>query len=267
MSRGVFLSLTFKCCNVSRTPLRPQNITGNEWYESFPELVNTLLITLAIATVKLWNTPFRGEAADVLLMTISGYLNKQRSVYARYSTIINSSGTGKSRMVDQVSTKIITIPMCLRGEGTKGLIFHPRSLLCILIFLSSKGFPPADSVLRNWLHQARGPENQNVVAKKLRGFLASLFSVTAKQLKVLQAELLSHGAAHMPELPKLTKEGFNKLPDSERDELVSLLKARQEILAAAFRDCMTRGQSFEDPNEYRRKFFQEVVDAADKVSF
>jgi hypothetical protein len=169
-------------------------------------------------------------------------------------------------MVDQVSMKILTIPMCLRGEGTKGLTFHPSLLSCILISLSSKGFPPADKALRNWLCN-NDSQSQSMVAKKLHGFLSSLFSVTTSRLKVLQTELLSHGAAHVPELPKLTKEGIRKLPDSERDELVSLSKARQEILAAAFRDRMTHGQTFEAPNEYRRGFFQDEVDAAEDVSF
>ena len=80
-----------------------------------------------------------------------------------------------------------------------------------------------------------------MVAKKLRRLLYALFSVTTTRLKVLQTELLSHGAAYLPELPKLTKEDINDLSDSERDELVSLSKARQEILAAALRDCMTHG--------------------------
>jgi len=35
---------------------------------------------------------------------------------------LNSSGTGKSRLVDEVSKSIITVPMCLRPEGSHGLI-------------------------------------------------------------------------------------------------------------------------------------------------
>ena len=103
--------------------------------------------------------------------------------------------------------------------------------------------------------------------KKLHGFLSSFFSVTTTRLEVLETELLSHGAAHVPELPKLTKEGIGKLPDGERDVLVSLSKARQEILAAAFRNRMTHGQISGAPNEYRQRFFQDVVDAAEEVSF
>jgi hypothetical protein len=40
--------------------------------------------------------------------------------YTRHAPIVNSSGTGKSRMVDELATQIITVPMCLREAGTQG---------------------------------------------------------------------------------------------------------------------------------------------------
>jgi hypothetical protein len=73
-----------------------------------------------------WEFEFKGVAAAVLLETISDLLNKERPVYARQTCIINSSGTGKSRMVDQVAMEIITIPMCLRG-GNGGFSSTPFS--------------------------------------------------------------------------------------------------------------------------------------------
>ena len=73
------------------------------------------------ATVEAWSSDFKGNAADVLLATISDYLNKDRKYYARLANVVNSSGTGKSRMVDEISRKIISVPMCLRGGGSKGL--------------------------------------------------------------------------------------------------------------------------------------------------
>src|SRR6266404_6949092 len=81
-----------------------------------------------IALVDSWNATFRGSAAKVLLMTVSTYLDKRRDVYARYTSMVNSSGTGKSRMVDEVATKIVTIPMCLREEGSIGSSFLPSSI-------------------------------------------------------------------------------------------------------------------------------------------
>ena len=73
------------------------------------------------ATIQAWSSDFRGSAADVLLVTISDYLDKERECYARLTSIVNSSGTGKSRMVDEISRKIITVPKCLREYGSGGL--------------------------------------------------------------------------------------------------------------------------------------------------
>jgi hypothetical protein len=83
------------------------------------------LIVCITASVHAWIATFQGEAAEVLLDTIANYLDKQREgVYSRHTSIVNSSGTGKSRIVDEVATRIITVPMCLRNEGTQGVTFR-----------------------------------------------------------------------------------------------------------------------------------------------
>jgi len=82
-----------------------------------------------LAAVDAWDTKYEGNAPDVLLATISSFLDFQRNVYARHTCIVNSSGTGKSRMVDELSRKVITVPMCFREEGTRGLIFRDLFLV------------------------------------------------------------------------------------------------------------------------------------------
>jgi hypothetical protein len=82
---------------------------------------------MVTATVRAWSSPFQGNAAEMLLMTISTYLDKERMVYARHTSIVNSSGTGKSRAVDQVAMNVITVPMCLRDDRSQGATF--RSLV------------------------------------------------------------------------------------------------------------------------------------------
>jgi hypothetical protein len=85
------------------------------------------LLFSILAAVQAWGSKFEGDAAFVLIETISSFLDKQRNAYARLTCIVNSSGTGKSRMVDQASMKVITVPMCLREADSQGLIFgmHP----------------------------------------------------------------------------------------------------------------------------------------------
>ena len=62
--------------------------------------------------MKSWTAEFKGHAAKVLLDTISVYL-VQKDVYAQHANIVNSSGTGKSCMVDELGKAIITMPLCL----------------------------------------------------------------------------------------------------------------------------------------------------------
>jgi hypothetical protein len=38
------------------------------------------------------------------------------------------------------------------------------------------------------------------------------------------------------------------------------------MLASKFRELMSEGQSFESPNEYRQRFYSDVVNSAKKVS-
>jgi hypothetical protein len=77
------------------------------------------------------NAPFRGDAADLLLETVPMYLEKGRRLHAN---IVNSSGTGKSRMVDEVAKKIITVPMCLReNHGNRGFALLFSLFVCTLM--------------------------------------------------------------------------------------------------------------------------------------
>lgn len=77
------------------------------------------------AIVRAWGYPFRGRAAEVLLSTLSSFLNKSRSVHTQHVHFVNSSGTGKSRMMDEVAKTVITVPMCLREVGNQGFLFFP----------------------------------------------------------------------------------------------------------------------------------------------
>ena len=75
------------------------------------------------ATVHAWGLEYKGNAATALLMTISDFLNLEKEPYSRSTSIVNSSGTGKSRMVDELSVGmgIIIVPMCLRPTGSQGI--------------------------------------------------------------------------------------------------------------------------------------------------
>jgi hypothetical protein len=64
-----------------------------------------------------WNLEYLGEAHNVLLKAvdevhqINTHLN-----YAKMLPVTQSSGTGKSKTVDQVARKRILFPLCLRED-------------------------------------------------------------------------------------------------------------------------------------------------------
>ena len=109
--------------------------------EDFIPVVDSWRFCVLLAAVKSWASDFKGDAATSLLATISSFLDRQRNIYARHTCIVNSSGTGKSRMVDRLSMQVITVPMCLREEGTQGLIFC-TSFQCIFNPIRQDFLPP-----------------------------------------------------------------------------------------------------------------------------
>ena len=101
--------------------------------------------------------------------------------------MVNSSGTGKSRVVHEAARKIITVPMCLRQRGTTGFMF------CAFLFLARSshdpsGFPPPNDELRNWFNKlgSAGPNHQQNVAKRLRDFMPSLLNVLLNRLQEIE---------------------------------------------------------------------------------
>ncbi|QRW12304.1 hypothetical protein RhiLY_11303 [Ceratobasidium sp. AG-Ba] len=74
------------------------------------------------ATIGAWTAPYVGKTAQVL----KSNLNRMNvwcgsAPYANYVPITQSSGTGKSRAVDELAKEVFTIPFCLRrGHGNQG---------------------------------------------------------------------------------------------------------------------------------------------------
>ncbi|KAM6489485.1 hypothetical protein JOM56_015042 [Amanita muscaria] len=149
--------------------------TNNSWEEL---LENDVFLKQVVEKVQLsdtakyaWESEFKGDAADVLLTTVSDYLNNERKgVYARHASTINSSGTGKSRMVDQIGMEIITVPMCLRQDG-------------------SKGFPPPDRGLCAWLCSI-DTSDKALVEKALYALIYALLTVLYEYLINIEKSIL-----------------------------------------------------------------------------
>jgi hypothetical protein len=78
------------------------------------------LLIVFLATENAWTTQYRGEAPVALWARIKKTM-KQADRYASYLEIVQSSGTGKSRMIEELSKTRLVIPVNLRGSSNAGL--------------------------------------------------------------------------------------------------------------------------------------------------
>ena len=79
-----------------------------------------------------WNSPFAGRAHEVAFHTISRLHENSEKPYSNYISIIQSSGSGKSRLVREMSALVFVIPINVRApwEASQG------------------AYPPSDEGLR-----------------------------------------------------------------------------------------------------------------------
>ena len=88
------------------------------------------LLTTTSALSAAWNGEYRGSNHRLLLTNINKM--KRNTPYSNSVTILQSSGTGKSRMVHELSELVFTLPFNLRLHAeSKGYSL----LWCIYIFL------------------------------------------------------------------------------------------------------------------------------------
>ncbi|KAI0301711.1 hypothetical protein B0F90DRAFT_1816914 [Multifurca ochricompacta] len=116
-----------------------------------------------IAVVNSWNAKF---VYDAPLYGLKRHITREielikergKKVYARYCSIVQSSGMGKSRLIDELSKKDFVIPINLRPED-------------------SKGYPPPDHELRRFLALGDG-DNADLAYSRACHFMLALFEET-----------------------------------------------------------------------------------------
>ncbi|KAH7909760.1 hypothetical protein BJ138DRAFT_1154518 [Hygrophoropsis aurantiaca] len=116
------------------------------------------VMTQSRATELSWQRDFTGDAHESLWCFIAHHFEKtikDDKCYARYTAIVQSSGTGKSRVVDQMSKAHFVIPMNLRD--------------------GYYGYPPPDEQVQKYLCHAKGHAES---FDRACGFLTALFKQT-----------------------------------------------------------------------------------------
>ncbi|KAA1471223.1 hypothetical protein DENSPDRAFT_99917 [Dentipellis sp. KUC8613] len=207
------------------------------------------------ATVASWFREFRGDSADVLYKTLKSYCKPPGSgpgPYARYAAFVQSSGTGKSRQIDELAKRIVCIPINLQDHSEFSI-----------------SYPPADDKrLRDWLRFDDSVQLQNELQKHYQAFLFSLMVETQKRLSPIQenSNILSNDMIE------------SRMQDGTQTsgEITELVLRRVSMLAAEFRRRMTETvleagvgvDGFEKHRygSYRQNFDADVMKTADKYS-
>ncbi|KAH9037252.1 hypothetical protein EDB85DRAFT_2287937 [Lactarius pseudohatsudake] len=112
------------------------------------------------AVMRSWWTPFAGEHVLEALTDHIAEERRKKGSYVPFCSIVQSSGMGKSRLVDEFSKTNFLIPINLREAG-------------------ARGFPPPDDAVRDLLTQP-DPVGGNKTFVRSLHFLVALFQRAAR---------------------------------------------------------------------------------------
>ena len=174
--------------------------------------------------------PFIGEhALEALKLHVVEQKTKEMA-YGPYCSIVQSSGMGKSRLLDEFSRTNFLIPVNLRKEGTEGT-YDPSILPLVWpITPMFPGFPPPDDAIRNLLTKT-GSNDTNTIYSLMLHFLIVLFEETESVIT----------------------EGLKGARNRSRR-------------ITKFREFMTAGQTMSSVGENRRNFYKKIAVIVESVS-
>ena len=89
------------------------------------------ILTTDTATALSWGHPYKGYAHKALWGHIETYATS-KDYCAPYRSIVQSSGTGKSRCIDELGKDHLVVPMSLRCPETRGEYMSHMSIFTII---------------------------------------------------------------------------------------------------------------------------------------
>jgi len=86
--------------------------------------LNVLAIEDSWTAAFVGTSPLKGLKEHVVEQLNLGKSKATKPAYGRYCSIVQSSGMGKSRLLDELSKEFFLIPINLRPSNGRGLSFH-----------------------------------------------------------------------------------------------------------------------------------------------
>ncbi|KAH7911650.1 hypothetical protein BJ138DRAFT_1100885 [Hygrophoropsis aurantiaca] len=120
------------------------------------------------APIGAWTGPYNGGSHRRLLSIVNDMRNKRTS-YIHAAPIIQSSGSGKSRMVRELANLVFTIPFNLRDDAEDPM--------------PDMAYPPPDSDVRTYLCQKA--DSSGAGQARIFSFLSALFNRMSKEVDAM----------------------------------------------------------------------------------
>ncbi|KIM77883.1 hypothetical protein PILCRDRAFT_604604 [Piloderma croceum F 1598] len=143
-----------------------------------------------------YNRPFLGNTAtdfvNSLLNTGDDIRHDSLPIYARAISILQSSGTGKSRLLTEVGKQTFTLPICLRNPN-------------------DPGYPPSDAAVYHYFAQLTTDNDMSFTAHSaIASFLAAAHKTMLEWLQEAQRKYDFDG-------PQLHEWWYNLMEQSVRE--------------------------------------------------
>jgi hypothetical protein len=142
-----------------------------------------------------WKTNYQGQGDKALLYFLksSMQMSPNGGEYARYAALVQSSGTGKSRLVDETAKSIFTIPINIRAPKTLGLcLVHAMRLHLNMMHV---GYPPLDDEPRQFLVENTKSMSRDTTFLSQCAFLTALFAHTMEIVKNINEHVSTFGVS------------------------------------------------------------------------
>ncbi|PVF97950.1 hypothetical protein CPB86DRAFT_815119 [Serendipita vermifera] len=201
------------------------------------------------ATYKGWRTEYVGENHHVLWEHLmeSCSVSEKEKVYAFCSSIVQSSGMGKSRLVAKLSEEHVVIPCCLR--------------------MVDDGYPPADEDARDFLTER--VEGGDVYSLRVQAFLMALLLVTRQILETHFQDPSPPGEKRIADfMRKYFEDGGLKTShsDKRKEFYKAVVCSAKEILKQGKSEIVQETQDETAPNDTSPRRLRMLV-AAEDLSF
>lgn len=136
---------------------------------------------------------YKGDAAETLRKILAGYMSVENH-YARYVLLTQSSGTGKSRMIDELAKTVLCIPICL---GDSQVICKTAVSPALTIPSSlNAGSVPSCQYRNSEIFAGRDRRyGSRRILVRCQAFLHAVFEVVNNRLKAIdddQSSMLSY---------------------------------------------------------------------------